>query len=232
MDNQTILLRCQLDKPHQTNRRKSQCYSESGQETNPTLYRWVLFISKHYYNLLFHSSGDPTIFGNLSPSGSITEALVRSVKSNKYNGYLPSNGLESAREAVARYVSVTGADIHAKVSRDVTPVHYKSIEEKKHSCFSCKTLWVHLVLWCHCSFASCISSSHHHNTRHFRNSFECVWQERTGNHEGAWSSNIRISCSNNILSWKNSNKMLSWKNSNKMLNFDRMFSWRVEPLMP
>lgn len=68
--------------------------------------------------------GDPTIFGNLSPSENITEALIRSVKSNQFNGYLPSNGLEAAREAVARYVSVPGAEIDAKVSE------YKQHREK------------------------------------------------------------------------------------------------------
>ena len=60
-------------------------------------------------------AGDPTLFGNLQPTDQIVEALVKSITSAKHNGYLPSMGLQSAREAVARYVTVPGAEIEGKV---------------------------------------------------------------------------------------------------------------------
>lgn len=55
------------------------------------------------------------MFGNLQPTDQIVDALVKSITSAKYNGYLPSMGLQSARDAVARYVSVPGAEIDGNV---------------------------------------------------------------------------------------------------------------------
>lgn len=69
----------------------------------------------HFCLPLRFFAGDPTLFGNLQPTDQIVDALVKSITSAKYNGYLPSTGLESAREAVARYVSVPGAEINGKV---------------------------------------------------------------------------------------------------------------------
>ncbi|XP_022244580.1 tyrosine aminotransferase-like [Limulus polyphemus] len=60
------------------------------------------------------SIGDPTVFGNLKPCEKITEAIVDSVRSKKFNGYGTSVGLEEAREAVAVYTSCPGASIEAK----------------------------------------------------------------------------------------------------------------------
>ncbi|XP_074597628.1 tyrosine aminotransferase [Brevipalpus obovatus] len=57
------------------------------------------------------SIGDPTIFGNIEPHPAIMEAMIESLKSNKYNGYLPSNGCESARKAIAEYSSINGLQI-------------------------------------------------------------------------------------------------------------------------
>ncbi|XP_076337363.1 tyrosine aminotransferase-like [Tachypleus tridentatus] len=60
------------------------------------------------------SIGDPTIFGNLKPCENITEAVMDSVRSMKFNGYGTSVGMELAREAVAVYTSCPGASIEAK----------------------------------------------------------------------------------------------------------------------
>lgn len=59
------------------------------------------------------SIGDPTLFGNLSPPDIVTESMVESIRSGKYNGYLPSHGLETARSSVATYVSIPGAVVDA-----------------------------------------------------------------------------------------------------------------------
>ncbi|CAL4116174.1 unnamed protein product, partial [Meganyctiphanes norvegica] len=60
------------------------------------------------------SIGDPTVFGNLVPAETITNAVSESVQSGKYNGYGPSTGFEEARAAVASHVSVPGAEVTAK----------------------------------------------------------------------------------------------------------------------
>ena len=39
-----------------------------------------------------YAAGDPTVFGNLLPSEEVKEAIIKSVKSDKYNGYAPSIG--------------------------------------------------------------------------------------------------------------------------------------------
>ena len=57
------------------------------------------------------SIGDPTVFGNLSPHQNIVDAVVESVRSGKNNGYGPSTGCVEARTAVAKHVSVPGAEI-------------------------------------------------------------------------------------------------------------------------
>ncbi|KAH9582156.1 Aminotransferase [Trypanosoma melophagium] len=49
------------------------------------------------------SIGDPTYDGNLVVPTSATEAFVRGVESNKYNGYQQAFGRLEAREAVAQY---------------------------------------------------------------------------------------------------------------------------------
>lgn len=48
------------------------------------------------------SIGDPTVFGNLKPPVELTEALVESVKSHKYDGYAHAAGHVAVREAVAK----------------------------------------------------------------------------------------------------------------------------------
>ncbi len=66
-----------------------------------------------YLNLFL---GDPTIFGNLKPCEEITNAMVDSIQSIKYNGYFPAAGSEEARRAVAEYCSIPGAELDWKVS--------------------------------------------------------------------------------------------------------------------
>ncbi|CAD5123931.1 DgyrCDS12239 [Dimorphilus gyrociliatus] len=60
------------------------------------------------------SIGDPTVFGNLKPADNVVQAIVDSVKSEKWNGYLPSIGAESARDAVAQYARRENAPLTAK----------------------------------------------------------------------------------------------------------------------
>jgi tyrosine aminotransferase len=56
--------------------------------------------SKKFLSL---SIGDPTVFGNLPRAVEITEAVVKSTQSFKYEGYPPATGYEFARKAVADY---------------------------------------------------------------------------------------------------------------------------------
>ncbi|XP_076655272.1 tyrosine aminotransferase [Halictus rubicundus] len=51
------------------------------------------------------SIGDPTIFGNLKPPREVIAAVQESLVSELYNGYAPSTGYQSAKEAVAEYSS-------------------------------------------------------------------------------------------------------------------------------
>ncbi|XP_054164367.1 tyrosine aminotransferase-like [Oppia nitens] len=60
------------------------------------------------------SIGDPTIFGNLNPCEETINGLIESVKSAKNNGYFAAAGCEEARNAVAEYCSVIGAQVEAK----------------------------------------------------------------------------------------------------------------------
>ncbi|XP_060082304.1 tyrosine aminotransferase-like [Ylistrum balloti] len=62
------------------------------------------------------SIGDPTVFGNLPLDKNIEDAVIKSVKAGKYNGYNPSVGYEDSRAAVAEYSStdevlVTSKDV-------------------------------------------------------------------------------------------------------------------------
>lgn len=49
--------------------------------------------------------GDPTTFGNLHAPPNAIEALKEALISGKYNGYTHTTGSETARQAVADYVS-------------------------------------------------------------------------------------------------------------------------------
>ncbi|XP_037085754.1 LOW QUALITY PROTEIN: tyrosine aminotransferase-like [Pollicipes pollicipes] len=60
------------------------------------------------------SIGDPTVFGNLKPAEVVIEAVVESVKSMKFNGYVPSTGTPKAREAIAAYTSTETSHVTAK----------------------------------------------------------------------------------------------------------------------
>ncbi|KZC10373.1 Tyrosine aminotransferase [Dufourea novaeangliae] len=55
--------------------------------------------------LISLSIGDPTTFGNLKPPTEVIEAVQQSVGSQLYNGYAPSTGYQTAKEAVAEYSS-------------------------------------------------------------------------------------------------------------------------------
>jgi len=57
------------------------------------------------------SIGDPTVFGNLQPAKEVVKAVHEALDSYKHNGYGPSTGSLEARKAVAKYVSVPGAEV-------------------------------------------------------------------------------------------------------------------------
>ncbi|XP_033201859.1 tyrosine aminotransferase isoform X2 [Bombus vosnesenskii] len=60
------------------------------------------------------SIGDPTTFGNLKPPKEVIDAVQQSLVSQLYNGYAPSTGHQSAREAVAEYSSSEFVKVDAK----------------------------------------------------------------------------------------------------------------------
>ncbi|KAL4234597.1 hypothetical protein ACF0H5_006238 [Mactra antiquata] len=60
------------------------------------------------------SIGDPTVFGNLRVPDQIETSVIKSLKQHKYNGYGPSTGYESSREAVAKYVSTEKSPVTSK----------------------------------------------------------------------------------------------------------------------
>lgn len=66
------------------------------------------------------SIGDPTVFGNLKPCKEILDALSSANSSGKFYGYQTAAGMESAREAVAKYhFSCTGNKVKRQVSVDI-----------------------------------------------------------------------------------------------------------------
>ncbi|KAJ8905046.1 hypothetical protein NDN08_001558 [Rhodosorus marinus] len=60
------------------------------------------------------SIGDPTTHGNLVVSEKATRAVADAVMSGMSNGYAPSTGLRTAREAVARLYSDPKKDVHVE----------------------------------------------------------------------------------------------------------------------
>lgn len=62
---------------------------------------------KKHLNL---SLGDPTVHGNLSCPPAICEAIPDLLARSNVNGYLPSIGLPSARNAIAEYSCKDGGD--------------------------------------------------------------------------------------------------------------------------
>ncbi|CAO3627945.1 unnamed protein product [Cunninghamella blakesleeana] len=59
------------------------------------------------------SVGDPTVFGNFNIDDSANEAVIRHLKSFKYNGYPPAHGTLDARKAVAEFVNTKEAPVTA-----------------------------------------------------------------------------------------------------------------------
>ena len=53
--------------------------------------------------IIYLSIGDATLNRSLKPCSEITDAIISSVKSNKFNGYIPSAGSQDARKSVAKY---------------------------------------------------------------------------------------------------------------------------------
>ena len=51
------------------------------------------------------SIGDPTIFSDIGKPDSVVTAINNCIKEKKFDGYTPSYGTETARQAVAKYYS-------------------------------------------------------------------------------------------------------------------------------
>ncbi|XP_072135182.1 tyrosine aminotransferase [Mobula birostris] len=60
------------------------------------------------------SIGDPTVFGNLPTNEKILQAMKEAVDSGKFNGYAPSTGYQSSRDAVANFYSCPESPLTAK----------------------------------------------------------------------------------------------------------------------
>ncbi|XP_014116025.1 PREDICTED: tyrosine aminotransferase isoform X2 [Pseudopodoces humilis] len=60
------------------------------------------------------SLGDPTVFGNLPTNDEVTRAVKEVLDSGQYNGYAPSVGYQSCREAVAAYYNCPEAPLKAQ----------------------------------------------------------------------------------------------------------------------
>ncbi|XP_076204955.1 tyrosine aminotransferase isoform X2 [Aptenodytes patagonicus] len=60
------------------------------------------------------SLGDPTVFGNLPTNDEVTRAVKEVLDSGRYNGYAPSVGYQSCREAVATYYNCPEAPLEAQ----------------------------------------------------------------------------------------------------------------------
>lgn len=56
------------------------------------------------------SLGDPTVYGNLKPSPETVKAVIDIIEEGLCNGYAPSVGYESSRQAVAEYLSYDGVN--------------------------------------------------------------------------------------------------------------------------
>ncbi|MES1914291.1 MAG: hypothetical protein MHM6MM_006381 [Cercozoa sp. M6MM] len=60
------------------------------------------------------SIGDPTVFGNLPFSESVSNAVISAVKGGESNGYVPAVGIEATRAAIAERFSRDGAELTAQ----------------------------------------------------------------------------------------------------------------------
>lgn len=59
------------------------------------------------------SIGDPTLFGNFQPPTEIIDEFTRVLRDSKHNGYPPSVGYQSARDAIAKHYSIPEAPVTA-----------------------------------------------------------------------------------------------------------------------
>ena len=55
------------------------------------------------------------MFKNFEPHEKVIQAITDALKTGEFNGYGPSHGHASAREAVAKYLSKPGAEVTASV---------------------------------------------------------------------------------------------------------------------
>ncbi|XP_032891512.1 tyrosine aminotransferase [Amblyraja radiata] len=60
------------------------------------------------------SIGDPTVFGNLPTNENILQAMKEAVDSGRFNGYAPSVGYHTSRDAVANFYSCPESPLKAK----------------------------------------------------------------------------------------------------------------------
>ncbi|XP_015283701.1 PREDICTED: tyrosine aminotransferase [Gekko japonicus] len=64
--------------------------------------------------LISLSIGDPTVFGNLPSDEEVVRAVKDALETGDYNGYAPSVGYQSCREAVAKYYTCPEAPLEAQ----------------------------------------------------------------------------------------------------------------------
>jgi hypothetical protein len=62
------------------------------------------------------SIGDPTIFSDIGKPDTVINAIVNCVKEKRFDGYTPSYGTETARQAVAKYYSKPDKQVLYKAS--------------------------------------------------------------------------------------------------------------------
>ena len=61
-------------------------------------------------------TGDPSIFGNLTPHPSVIDAVKKSLESGATTGYGISSGYEIARKAIAEKFSIENHPVSESVS--------------------------------------------------------------------------------------------------------------------
>ncbi|XP_076062960.1 tyrosine aminotransferase-like [Oratosquilla oratoria] len=93
---------------------EASCYAKKTFNPIRNIVENLVIVPNPEKQMIALSIGDPTVFGNLVPAEEITEAVVDSIRSGKYNGYAPSTGFVPAREAVAKHCSLPAAEVEAK----------------------------------------------------------------------------------------------------------------------
>ncbi|KAI3387583.1 hypothetical protein SNEBB_001034 [Seison nebaliae] len=98
------------------------------------------------------SIGDPTVYGNFDPPKEAINAVQKALLEKKGNGYLPSNGLLKARQAVAKHLACNEIYLEEKKIK-LNRVEYKDDD-------------IILTSGCSQALELCISVLMEHDTNH------------------------------------------------------------------